>query len=156
MARNLAPEIVTGYNANKAAWLEQFALMTRLAAIAKKEGIDQREPYKQQIDYNNMMFLAQAMMDYRAGNAPVTPEVKRAWLDAHKKVAIRIMWSTTGAAPWAVTGVPANTVANPAITGPMAVRVSGLVSGTRYYFQVLSVNAISGTYAAGIVSAIAR
>ena len=84
MARNLAPEIVTGYNANKAAWLEQFALMTRLAAIAKKEGIDQREPYKQQIDYNNMMFLAQAMMDYRAGNAPVTPEVKRAWLDAHK------------------------------------------------------------------------
>src|ERR1035437_3774247 len=54
LVRGLRGDIKKGYEANKRVWLDQYALMTRLAEYAKKEGLDQQEPYKQQIEYNNL------------------------------------------------------------------------------------------------------
>jgi parvulin-like peptidyl-prolyl isomerase len=84
LLRGLPPDLKQGYDANKKVWLAQYALMTRLANYAKKEGLDQKEPYKQQIEYNNLMFLAQSFLDAK-GNSPVisSADMKR-WFDVHK------------------------------------------------------------------------
>jgi peptidyl-prolyl cis-trans isomerase C len=84
LIRSLPPKVKQGFDKDKKAWLDQYALMLRLAEAAKKEGIDQREPYKQQIEYNIQMFLAQTFIEVK-GNAPVisSADTKR-WFDGHK------------------------------------------------------------------------
>jgi len=84
MVRALPPELQQGYMANKKMWLEQYALMTRLAESAKKDGIDQKAPYKQQLEYNNLMFLAQAYLDAKSNAPLITDADMQHWFDAHK------------------------------------------------------------------------
>lgn len=80
----LPQKLRQSYDNNKKAWLDQYALMVRLAEYAKKEGIDQKPPYKQQLEYSTLMFLAQSLIQSK-GNSPVISSADRArWFDNHK------------------------------------------------------------------------
>jgi len=84
LLRSLPAKAKQGFDKDKKAWLDQYALMLRLAEAAKKEGIDQREPYKRQLEYSTQMFLAQAFIEAK-GNAPVLSSADMArWFDSHK------------------------------------------------------------------------
>ena len=84
LLRGLPPELKLGYDGNKQNWLDQYALMTRLAETAKKEGLDQMEPYKQQIEYNNLMFLAQSILDAKSSRPVISSAEMKSWFDSHK------------------------------------------------------------------------
>lgn len=84
LVRNLPPDPQRNYRANKQAWLDQFALMSRLAMMAKENGIDQREPFKQRLEYNILQFLAQSYVDDRAATPKLDAETTGKWYEAHK------------------------------------------------------------------------
>jgi hypothetical protein len=84
LLRGLPPDLKRSYGMDKKAWLDQYALMTRLAEYAKKEGIDQKEPYKQQIEYNNLMFLAQSFIDAKSAAPVISSADMKSWFDSHK------------------------------------------------------------------------
>lgn len=84
MIRNLPPGPQTNYRRDKQAWLNQFALMSRLATMAKEEGIDQREPFRQELEYDILQFLAQAYVDVRAASPKLGDEEMKKWFEAHK------------------------------------------------------------------------
>lgn len=80
----LPPELRKNYEANKKAWLDQYALMTRLAKQARTEGLDQKAPYKQQIDYSVLMFLAQSLIAERSRTPVISSADMKSWFDSHK------------------------------------------------------------------------
>ncbi len=99
---SLPPQVKRGYDSDKQGWLDQFALMTRLAAIAKQEGLDQKTPFKQQLEYNTMAFLAQIMLNEKGSDNNVTNEAMKAWFESNKSqykraraLGIRVSWGTT-------------------------------------------------------------
>jgi len=84
MVRNLPPDPQRNFRANKEGWLQQFALMSRLAMLAKETGLDQREPYKQRLEYSILQFLAQSYVDARAATPTLDDETTGKWFEAHK------------------------------------------------------------------------
>lgn len=84
LIRNLPPDPQRNYRANKQAWLDQFALMNRLAMLAKEDGVEQREPFKQRLEYNILQFLAQAYVDVRAASPALGDDAVGKWFEAHK------------------------------------------------------------------------
>jgi hypothetical protein len=99
MIRNLPPGPQSNYRMNKQGWLDQFALMNHLATLAKEDGLDQREPYRQLLEYNILQFLAQAYIDVKAASPKFTDEDMKKWFDAHKDqykrarvLAIQVVW----------------------------------------------------------------
>ena len=84
MIRNLPPGPQNNFKANKLGWLDQFALMNRLATMAKEDGVEQREPFKQQLEYNILQFLAQSYVDVRAASPTVANDAVEKWFEAHK------------------------------------------------------------------------
>ena len=84
LIRTLPPKLKQSYDHDKAGWLQQYALMTRLAALAKQEGLDQQEPYKQQLEYNNLMYLAQSMLNVKGTNPAVSSADMKTWFDNNK------------------------------------------------------------------------
>ena len=84
IVRNLPPDPMRNYRANPQGWLDQFALMNHLAKLAKEDGIDQREPFRQQLEYNILQFLAQAYIDVRAASPNLTDEEAHKWFEANK------------------------------------------------------------------------
>ena len=84
MIRNLPPGPQNNFKANKLGWLDQFALMNRLATMAKEDGVEQREPFKQQLEYNILQFLAQSYVDDRAATPKLDAETTGKWYEAHK------------------------------------------------------------------------
>ncbi len=80
----LPPELRKNYDANKKAWLDQYALMNRLAKQAKIEGLDQKAPYKQQIDYSLQMFLAQSFIAEKTRTPVISSADMKSWFDSHK------------------------------------------------------------------------
>jgi peptidyl-prolyl cis-trans isomerase C len=54
-------------------FLEQFGLLKRLSGMAQKAGLDQQSPWKEQIEYNRMVALAQAEL-MQAQNQVTIPE----------------------------------------------------------------------------------
>lgn len=81
---NLPPDLKKNYDANKQVWLDQYALMTRLANEARKEGLDKRPPYKQQIDYSILMFLAQSFIAEKSNSPVISSAEMKSWFDRNK------------------------------------------------------------------------
>jgi peptidyl-prolyl cis-trans isomerase C len=62
--------------------LEQIGLLRRISSEAEKAGLDQRSPVKEQLVYNRMLLLTNAMLQYLANYAEVSPEeVKKFYQD---------------------------------------------------------------------------
>jgi peptidyl-prolyl cis-trans isomerase C len=84
LVKNLPPQFMAAYNSSKTAWVQQYGLLQLLAEQAKKDGIDQLTPYKQQIEYNSQMFLARALLDHKGATADLSPELLDKWFQRYK------------------------------------------------------------------------
>jgi hypothetical protein len=84
LIRNLPPGPQANYKVNKQAWLNQFALMNRLATLAKEDRIDQREPFRQRLEYSIEQFLAQAYIEVRSASPTLADGDIGKWFEAHK------------------------------------------------------------------------
>ncbi|MGO9240588.1 MAG: peptidylprolyl isomerase [Bryobacteraceae bacterium] len=99
LIRNLPPGPQTNYRRDRQAWLNQYALMTRLATLAKEDGVDQREPFRQRLEYNILQFLAQAYIDVRTNSPKANDADMAKWFEAHKDqykrarvLGIQVIW----------------------------------------------------------------
>ena len=67
-------------------FLDQFALMRRLSAMAEKGGLDQKSPLKEQLAFNRMVALSQAQMAFAQDQIVVKPEEIKKFYDENKDV----------------------------------------------------------------------
>jgi hypothetical protein len=58
-------------------FLEQYALLLRLEEEAVKLGLDQRQPYKNELRYNEEQILAQSLMDDHLNKTVIGPQEQR-------------------------------------------------------------------------------
>lgn len=72
------------YAANPKGFLETFALVCRLADIAKEKGYDKQQPYASVLFFNEMQFLSIASTNLHEKEILVTPEDQKAYFEAHK------------------------------------------------------------------------
>ena len=55
-------------------FLEQYGLLRRLSSLAEKEGLEKQSPWKDQIEYNRMVALAQAQLAKVSNETKATQE----------------------------------------------------------------------------------
>lgn len=76
--------------------LEQMGLLRRLSALAVKNGLDQRSPLKEQLEYNRMLTLANAQLNQMANYSEVTQdEAKRFYqenLDVYTQARVKLIY----------------------------------------------------------------
>jgi parvulin-like peptidyl-prolyl isomerase len=82
--RALAPAQQEATVKNPRAFLEQFALMRRLSAMAEKAGLDQKSPYREQLSYNRMLALAQAQLQVSEAQLVITPAEAQKFYEANQ------------------------------------------------------------------------
>ncbi|MFZ5927891.1 MAG: peptidylprolyl isomerase [Acidobacteriota bacterium] len=82
--RALPPDVARNFFANKEAFLKQYALVTRLAQMAEKEGVPEKEPHRTRLAYNRMIYLAQAQTELAALKISVNPEEQEKYFAEHK------------------------------------------------------------------------
>jgi hypothetical protein len=69
--------------ANPRAFLDNFALMTRLSGMAETAGLDQKSPLKEQIAYNRLVALAQAQLQEAQRSLKTSAEEVRKFYDGN-------------------------------------------------------------------------
>jgi len=66
------------------AFLETFGYLHALSHLAKEAGLQEKEPYKTQLEFNEMNFLAQAYLQDMRGDIKVTDEDVQQYYEQHK------------------------------------------------------------------------
>ncbi len=84
MLQSLPPNVAQNFQLNRDAFLKQYALVTRLARMAEKDGLPEQEPHKTRLAYNRMVYLAQAMTDVEAMRIGVRNEELEKYFAEHK------------------------------------------------------------------------
>ena len=74
LLRGMPPQMQRQAMMNPMPFLHQYGLLRRLTALAEEEKLDQKSPYKEQIEYNRMVTLAQAELADRQSHIQITPE----------------------------------------------------------------------------------
>lgn len=69
---------------NRPAFLQQWAVMRRLARLAHEDKLDQLSPSKEQLEYYRLMILSQAKMDEAALHTPVLPSEVLGYYETHR------------------------------------------------------------------------
>ncbi len=69
---------------NPQMFLERFGVLMALTKLAEKNGLDQRPPFKERIEYARMQVLWQAQIDKQYQDFIVTPEEKHKYYDENK------------------------------------------------------------------------
>ncbi len=81
---SLPPELGPMLGRDPEELLRYYGYMSRMAELAEKEGLDQRTPYKEELDLHRKDVLGRAMMaEYRKGD-PVTEEETARYYETHK------------------------------------------------------------------------
>lgn len=83
LVRSLPDNITKNYYTNKKAWIEQFALMIKLTAIAEQEGVDKTFPHEQRLGFNRLQYLATAMLGAQDGKTTIDESEVKAFYDGH-------------------------------------------------------------------------
>lgn len=87
------------------AFVEQWALMRKLAAMAEKEGIDKQDSIQTQLLYSRLMILSQAkLQNVLTSQAPTEEDLQKFYeanKDRYKEVRVKAIYIAFG------TGVPA-------------------------------------------------
>lgn len=94
MIASLPPEVGRNFQLNREAFLKQYALVLRLARLAEQDGVPAQEPHRTRLEYNRLVYLAQAETEVAAMKLPITHEDelnyfadhKDDWARAHVKV----------------------------------------------------------------------
>jgi hypothetical protein len=77
LIKGLSPQVRARAVSAPEAFLEQYALALRLAELAEKAGSHLKQPYKNQIWYNEEQILSQAAMDNRLKDIVILPDEQR-------------------------------------------------------------------------------
>lgn len=76
--------------------LEQIGLLRRISSEAEKTGLDKKSPVKEQLAYNRMLMLTNAMLQHMANYGEVTPEeVKRFYqenIDIYTQARVKLIY----------------------------------------------------------------
>ena len=86
---------------NRRMFVEQWALMRRLAQLAEKEKLDQSSPGKEQLLYGRMTVMSQAIINKEANSVAVSPaEIQKYYEDnkeSYKQVRVKAIYVAFGA-----------------------------------------------------------
>lgn len=110
LMRNIGGNIPAQFNSNRQGFLDMFALTQRFAEEARKLKVHELEPYKSRIAYNEMMQLAQYVLDVKNREAKILPEHQRAYYDKNPnkysaaKIKVLYLAFTNTALPGAAGG----------------------------------------------------
>ena len=66
------------------AFLDTFGYLHALSHLAKEAGLEEKEPYRTQLDFNNMNFLAQAYLQEMRGEIEVSEDDIQRYYDEHQ------------------------------------------------------------------------
>jgi parvulin-like peptidyl-prolyl isomerase len=77
LMKAVSPQARTNAMMSPEAFLDQYALALRLTEIAEKAAYDQKQPYKNQVYYNEEQVLSQATMDNRLNEISIPPDEQR-------------------------------------------------------------------------------
>ena len=84
LLRSLPPQMQQNAMQNKKAFVNQFALMRKLADIAESSKLDQQSPYKDALEFSRMNILAQAEINEAPKQFLVQPEEQQKFYEANK------------------------------------------------------------------------
>jgi peptidyl-prolyl cis-trans isomerase C len=80
----LPPELQRAAQQNRQAFLQQWALMRKLAKVAEQEKLDQLSPTKEALDYARLSILSQAKLDDAGMHTAVLPSQVLDWYNNHR------------------------------------------------------------------------
>jgi peptidyl-prolyl cis-trans isomerase C len=80
----LPPDAQRNAMQNRQAFLQQWALMRKLAKIAQEEKLDQLSPTQEALAYNRISILSQAKLDDAGMHTAVLPSQVAEWYETHK------------------------------------------------------------------------
>jgi peptidyl-prolyl cis-trans isomerase C len=84
MVRSLPQQMQQNAMQNRKAFVNQFALMRKLADIAETSKLDQVSPYKDALDFSRMNIMAQAEINEAPKQFLVQPEEQQKFYEANK------------------------------------------------------------------------
>ena len=64
-------------------FLKEYAWYTILQQMAEKDGVPEKSPYREYLQFQRMMTLVQGQLNETFINLPVSPEEQKAYYDAH-------------------------------------------------------------------------
>jgi peptidyl-prolyl cis-trans isomerase C len=79
------PEIKRNFDTNRKEFLQQYALMLRLVEMAEKAKLDERSPYKQQLEWTHNQVLMQAQITEYGNHINVLPEEMKRFYEANRE-----------------------------------------------------------------------
>lgn len=101
--RQLPPQYQQKIQSNRRMFIEQYGLLLRLSAEARKEKLDQQSPYKEEIEYATMQILQRAEFNRKTLELPVSPEeVKKTYeskKDRFAQAKVRAIYLQFSSAP---------------------------------------------------------
>ena len=80
----LPPDAQRAALQNRQAFLQQYALMRKLAKAAVEEKLDQLSPVKEALEYNRISILSQAKLDDEGMHTAVLPSQVSEYYDSHR------------------------------------------------------------------------
>ena len=70
----MPPQYQQKIQSDRRTFIEQYGLLLRLSAEARKDKLDQQSPYKEEIEYATMQILQRAEFSRKTAALPVSPE----------------------------------------------------------------------------------
>jgi hypothetical protein len=80
----LPPAAQQNYKTNKKEFLRQIGMLRRLTEIAEKEGLGNRSPFKERLEWARMQVLWQAALDHQSQAIVVLPEDQKKFYDENQ------------------------------------------------------------------------
>jgi parvulin-like peptidyl-prolyl isomerase len=77
LMKGISPEVRAKAVRQPVPFLNQYALLLKLSELAEQAGLDQRQPYKNQLRYSEEQQLSQAQMDHFLMNVSIGPDEQR-------------------------------------------------------------------------------
>jgi peptidyl-prolyl cis-trans isomerase C len=81
----LPPNSQQGIVRDRKGFLEQWALLRKLTAVAEKKKLDQASPNKQALEYNRMLILSQAAVNDELASSTPEPGAVEKYYEANKE-----------------------------------------------------------------------
>jgi peptidyl-prolyl cis-trans isomerase C len=101
--RQMPPQYQQKIQADPRTFVEQYGLLLRLSADARKEKLDQQSPYKEEIEYATMSILQRAEFSRKTAELPVpADDVKKAYdskKDKYAQAKVKAIYLQYSSAP---------------------------------------------------------
>ena len=85
MVKSVGGGVSANFFGNKRAFIEQWALIETLTALAEKAGMPEQEPYASRLHYSRAMTLATALMSEKQREFIIRPEQQQQYFEEHKQ-----------------------------------------------------------------------